>query len=117
MRDHALVVRQPRWSFCDHFSVPQAPTLFVRKPIMSIAEEARVGEKQQNGSQKESANGQSHLDAELLINALTMLRKGDFSVRLPTNWTGLDGKVADTFNDVMDQLQGMTNEVDRISRV
>ena len=48
---------------------------------------------------------------------LTALRHGDFSVRLPASWVGLSGKVGDTFNDVMDQLEGMTNEVDRISRV
>jgi HAMP domain-containing protein len=29
----------------------------------------------------------------------------------------LSGKVGDIFNDVMDQLEGMTNELDRISRV
>jgi methyl-accepting chemotaxis protein len=56
-------------------------------------------------------------ELEELLEALISLRKGEFTVRLPQNWVGLRGKVADTFNDVMDQLEGMTNEVDRISRV
>ena len=60
-------------------------------------------------------NGQ--LDHQAILSALTALRRGDFSVRLPTNWTGISGKVGDTFNEVMDQLEQMTNEVDRISRV
>ncbi len=47
-------------------------------------------------------------DMEVLLEALLSLRKGDFSVRLPCDWTGIEGKVADTFNDVMDQLEGMT---------
>ena len=59
----------------------------------------------------------SDVDLEALLGALISLRKGDFSVRLPCDWVGVEGKVADTFNDVMDQLEGMTNEVDRISRV
>src|SRR5262249_25163849 len=64
------------------------------------------------------ANGSdAELDLQSLIGALSALRKGDFSVRLPRIWSGLGGKVADTFNDVMDQLEDMTNEVDRISRV
>ncbi len=53
----------------------------------------------------------------LLLEAFLSLRQGDFSVRLPCDWVGVEGKVADTFNDVMDQLEEMTNEVDRISRV
>src|SRR5215475_525211 len=61
--------------------------------------------------------GGDEVDLQSLIGALSALRKGDFTVRLPRVWGGLGGKVADTFNDVMDQLEGMTNEVDRISRV
>ena len=74
---------------------------------MSIASEPKL-----NG-----VNGHEDVDVQALLSALTALRKGDFSMRLPSVWLGLAGKVADTFNDVMDQLEGMTSEVDRISRV
>ncbi|MBI2826302.1 MAG: HAMP domain-containing protein [Planctomycetia bacterium] len=57
------------------------------------------------------------VDLHALLGALTALRKGDFSVRLPTTWVGLSGKVGDAFNDVMDQLEGMAGELSRISRV
>ena len=63
-----------------------------------------------------SLNG-TEVEVETLLNALTALRKGDFSVRLPGNWSGMASKVSDTFNDVMDQLESMTGELDRISRV
>ena len=63
------------------------------------------------------ASGQPADQQHAILMALTALRRGDFSVRLPTTWTGLSGKVGDTFNDVMDQLEGMANELDRISRV
>src|SRR6478672_8245051 len=60
---------------------------------------------------------QHEADLPAILAALTALRKGNFTVRLPTTWVGLSGKVSDTFNDVMDQLEGTTNELDRISRV
>ncbi len=80
---------------------------------MSIAQEP-VARGMTNG---QNGNGHDEVDVQALIAALTALRRGDFTVRLPNVWLGLGGKVADTFNDVMDQLEGMTNEVDRISRV
>ena len=46
--------------------------------------------------------GDESLEKRDLLAALTALRKGDFSVRLPIHLDGLDGKIADTFNDVVD---------------
>ena len=81
---------------------------------MSIAEGPAVGVSvTKNGV---STNGHEG-DIEFLLGALISLRKGDFTVRLPNDWLGVRGKVADTFNDVMDQLEGMSDELDRISRV
>jgi len=57
------------------------------------------------------------LDTTILLTALSALKRGDFSVRLPMNWTGLAGKVADTFNDVVELNQRMARELDRLSRV
>src|SRR4029077_7528153 len=58
-------------------------------------------------------------DAELkqLLAALTAFKRGNFSVRLPEDWTGLAGKVADTFNDVIAINERMSREVERITRV
>ncbi|HTU90038.1 MAG TPA: HAMP domain-containing protein, partial [Gemmataceae bacterium] len=57
------------------------------------------------------------LDTTVLLSALTALKKGDFSVRLPLHWTGLAGKAADTFNEVVELNQRMARELDRLSRV
>ena len=38
-------------------------------------------------------------------------------VRLPDEWTGLGGKIADEFNEVIDLNQRMARELDRLSRV
>ncbi|MCC6493734.1 MAG: HAMP domain-containing protein, partial [Pirellulales bacterium] len=57
------------------------------------------------------------VDLQALLAALTSLRHGDFTVRLPATWTGMAGKVGDAFNEVMDRLEGTSDELERISRV
>jgi len=52
-----------------------------------------------------------------LLAALTLLRKGDASVRLPAHWTGLAGKVADVFNDVVELNASMAAELSRLRQV
>ena len=44
------------------------------------------------------------------------MKKGDLSVRLPLDQTGVVGKVYDALNDVIDLNQRMAAELDRISR-
>jgi HAMP domain-containing protein/signal transduction histidine kinase/DNA-binding response OmpR family regulator len=51
------------------------------------------------------------------MTALIALKKGDFSVRLPVEWTGVAGKVADTFNEVVELNERMAKELDRLRRV
>src|SRR5205807_9053699 len=57
------------------------------------------------------------VDTAALLNALNGLKKGDFSVRLPVEWTGVAGKVADTFNEVVELNERMAKELERLSRV
>src|SRR5579862_3535969 len=57
------------------------------------------------------------LDNRAFLTALTALKKGDFSVRLPVEWTGVAGKVADTFNEVIEMNERMAIELERLSRV
>jgi len=56
-------------------------------------------------------------DKRLLLAALSALKKGDFSVRLPIRLDGIDGKIADAFNDVVETSQKSALELERISRV
>src|SRR5256714_4048536 len=57
------------------------------------------------------------IDTTALLTALTALKKGDFSVRLPVEWTGVAGKVADAFSDVLELNERMARELERLSRV
>ena len=56
-------------------------------------------------------------DMTMILAALTALKKGDGSVRLPAEWTGLPGKVAEAFNDVVELNQRMAEELARLSVV
>jgi len=62
-----------------------------------------------------SANGS--LDVRLLLNALIAFKQGDFSVRLPVDWTGVEGKIADNFNDAVATSEQMARELERVGRV
>src|SRR3954465_10002402 len=57
------------------------------------------------------------LNAKLLLKTLVAFKKGDFSVRLPGEWTGEAGKIADTLNDIIELSDKTAKEVERISRV
>ncbi len=57
------------------------------------------------------------LDARQLLRTLAAVKKGDFSVRMPIDQTGIAGKIADTLNDIIERNERMTAELERISTV
>src|SRR5438445_13368168 len=64
---------------------------------------------------EQPANG--HLDTKLLLSTLVAVKNGDFSVRLPVEWTGINGKIADAFNDIIEVNAKMAKELERVSKV
>jgi HAMP domain-containing protein len=52
-----------------------------------------------------------------LLRVLQAVRDGDFSVRLPGDWTGLEGKIADTINDIVSSNARMASELERVGKV
>jgi HAMP domain-containing protein/signal transduction histidine kinase len=70
---------------------------------------------------KRPANGSrlngEQVDSKQLLAALMAFKHGDFSAHLPDDWTGVAGKIADTFNDVIRINERLTKEFARISRV
>ena len=78
--------------------------------------EARVRRR----SARQSDTGTSaepELDLRRLLRALQAVRDGDFSVRLPSDQTGLAGKVADTFNEIVASNQRLARELERAGRM
>src|SRR5258707_6298039 len=47
------------------------------------------------------AGDNGNADLSVILASLQTMRDGDFSVRLPGDWTGLHRKNADTFNDIV----------------
>ncbi len=56
-------------------------------------------------------------DLSVILASLQTMRDGDFSVRLPGSWTGLAGKIADTFNSIVAANQQMAGELKRVGQV
>src|SRR5678809_1032271 len=70
-----------------------------------------------NGSKRPSAKPEIDIDLKKLLRALQAVRDGDFSVRLPSDQTGLYGKVADTFNEIVISNQRLAREIERASQM
>ena len=45
------------------------------------------------------------------------MRSGDFSIRMPGDGVGIEGKIADTFNDIIAANQRMATELERVGEV
>src|SRR5262245_14240717 len=56
-------------------------------------------------------------DLRELLAGLEAVRDGDFSVRLPSDWTGLEGKIADRFNEIVALNEDMAGELARVGHV
>jgi signal transduction histidine kinase/HAMP domain-containing protein/ActR/RegA family two-component response regulator len=57
------------------------------------------------------------LDQTVLLRVLAQVRNGDFSARMPAEWTGVAGKVADGLNDVIAANQTLGAELSKVSRL
>src|SRR5436190_582353 len=66
---------------------------------------------------KKKGKSGAELDKKELLNALIAFRRGEFSVRLNTRAKGIDGKIAEAFNSVVDVNQRMSKELWRMSKV
>ncbi|HWB74477.1 MAG TPA: HAMP domain-containing protein, partial [Nannocystaceae bacterium] len=52
-----------------------------------------------------------------LLRALQAVRDGDFSVRLPGEWLGLEGKLADTVNEIAAANERMAQQLEHVGQV
>src|ERR1700709_1429907 len=63
-----------------------------------------------------SINGKSN-PSEDLLHALQAMRSGDFSVRMTGNHLGIEGKIADTFNEIVAANQRMAQQLEHVGQV
>ncbi len=57
------------------------------------------------------------LELAVLLRVMTEFKRGDFSVRMPDDWSGIAGKIADTINEVIEANQRLGHELARVRRL
>src|SRR5579862_5419295 len=87
--------------------------------LMQTQERARSARKPNGRSAKSNGGGAEGavLDQRTLLRALQAVRDGDFSVRLAGDQTGLAGKIADTFNEIVTCNQRLALELERAGQI
>ena len=83
------------------------------KALVKQAKQNRPAPAAGNGDAERTVNGET-VDVHELLHALTAMRVGDFSVRLPSDRIGIAGKIADTFNEIVAANQRMAQQLDRV---
>jgi hypothetical protein len=111
---HILMVDEARRAIDRFLPMRTIPTLSPAGSTATSTSRKRPAEKK-NASTNGNGNGESW-ELELLA-AMLAFRKGDFTTRLPEGWTGVRGKIADAFNDVLGMSERRSGEAARVSRV
>jgi HAMP domain-containing protein len=84
---------------------PTTDTLVTPTGKAAIAEHATNG-----------TNGSGAYQPHELLAALQAMRVGDFSVRLSGDRLGIEGKIADTFNEIVAANQRMAQQLERVGQ-
>ncbi|MBV9459067.1 MAG: HAMP domain-containing protein, partial [Bradyrhizobium sp.] len=65
-----------------------------------------------------NGNGAGRADSQQdLLHALQAMRSGDFSVRMSGDYLGIEGKIADTFNEIIAANERMAQQLERVGQV
>ena len=79
-------------------------------------EQPGLGQDDPNHPPLEQSNGNGLAEPEYLaaiLECLQTMKDGNFSVRLPVTWSGMAGKIADTFNEIVIANEQMAQELKR----
>ncbi|TMC34499.1 MAG: hybrid sensor histidine kinase/response regulator, partial [Chloroflexi bacterium] len=61
-------------------------------------------------------NGAGAIDTKVTLRVLEAVQRGDFSARLPNDWSGSAGKVAAAFNSIIEANERLEREIRRLTR-
>jgi HAMP domain-containing protein/signal transduction histidine kinase/DNA-binding response OmpR family regulator len=81
------------------------------KPKGETASRPRGNSKRNGNAAEDSSEGR----LLQVFAAMAAFRDGDFKVRLPANWPGIEGRIAETFNQAVKQQDRISKEVTRLS--
>src|SRR5688572_23516850 len=60
---------------------------------------------------------QMMLDRGELLKALRQFERSDFTARMPLNMTGIDGEIAQAFNDCVEMEEAKATEIARVAEL
>ena len=84
---------------------------------MSDLDRGPVGPPLHPVAKRKSAAGPEPDSRQDLLQALQAMRSGDFSARMTGDHLGIDGKIADTFNEIIAANQRMAQQLERVGQV
>ena len=94
------------------------------KPPVKNGKKSGVGNKLSNGIKlKETKSGnngneeKSFLNSREFLRFLSEMRNGNFSVRLPVEHMGLDGKICDTMNEIISLNEALMLELTKAGNI
>jgi HAMP domain-containing protein len=90
--------------------------LRLKGTTMSDLDPATPSRPRRASKDKPYENGKPDSSQDLL-HALQAMRSGDFSVRMTGNHLGIEGKIADTFNEIVAANQRMAQQLERVGQV
>src|SRR5229473_2439544 len=64
-----------------------------------------------------TGNGSMEIRSRRMLATMVAFRDGNFSVRLPSDWEGIDGQIATAFNQALSHEDQLSREVERLSRI
>src|SRR6476620_5223539 len=111
-RRHTAVIKSRKQSNGDSNGAPHAPAASTRARKDPLQHQPRM-----DALGADARDGGNRLQQATLLGALRAFKDGDFSVRLPIDLEGIDGKIADAFNDGIALNEKMSEERERMSFV
>ena len=100
----------------DLTTIPTTPSLGKKSRPTALLGNGNGKPARQEARHVHAKNAQE-VKTRRILAAMVAFREGDFSARLPTDWEGIEGEIAEAFNQTIDRKESMLKEVTRLSSI
>ena len=97
----------------DLFKSPPAPRKVPRRPKIQGSSSRPAGTRSKQSHPGDALNGET----SAILAALIALKRGNSDVRLPEEWPGQAGRIAEAFNEVVELNVRTARELERLNQV
>src|SRR4051794_2159635 len=84
---------------------------------MTMTTDVRPPKKPGRAPSVHGPNGKAPFDLNNLLYALQAMKVGDFSVRMTGDQLGIEGKIADAFNEIVAANERMAKQLEKVGQV